>query len=99
MLGLSKSLTLFFPVVWSERCHVLKSWLELSQAPSSDASMAVLAVGPETGVSGDCGVTVGGQVTPRVPDAEDRALYLKTIPRESMDFCHNLLMLGTGCVL
>lgn len=59
MLGLYKSLTFFFPVVWSERCHVLKSWLELSQAPSSDASMAVLAVGPETGVSGDCGVTRG----------------------------------------
>lgn len=77
---------------------MLKSWLEFSQAPSLDASMAVLAVGPETGVSGGCGVTVGGQVTPRVPDAEDQALCLKMIPGECMDCCHSLLMLGTGCV-
>lgn len=48
---------------------------------------------------GTVGSPVGGQETPRVPDAKDRALYLKMIPGERMDFCHSLLMLGTGCVL
>lgn len=50
------------------------------------------------GSRGTVGSPVGGRVTPRVPDAEDRALCLKMIPRDCMDFCHSLLMLGTGCV-
>lgn len=37
----------FFCVLWTERHHVLKSWLEFSQAPSSDAFVAALTVGSE----------------------------------------------------
>lgn len=48
-----------FCVLWTERHHVLKPWLEFSQAPSSDAFVAALAVRPETGVSGDRWVTRG----------------------------------------
>lgn len=44
------------------------------------------------------GSPVGRRVTPRVPDAEDQGLCLKIIPGDRMDFCHSLLMLGTGCV-
>jgi len=49
----------FFCVLSTERPHVPKPWLEFSQAPSSDASVAEAAVGSETGVSRDWRVTRG----------------------------------------
>lgn len=60
----------FFFVLWTERHHVPKPWLEFSQAPSLDAFVAAFAVGPETGVSRDRQVTRG-----RAGDSEDTGCW------------------------